>query len=174
MPSVYEVIKTIHQAAADAKDHPYGGKDTGALEREKGHLINDSRVVDGFSVKIGGNVLTICYETEAKLKQTHENNFVENLERTVNDLATYLKKEYKSSLKEALNLKEIGELEVFMENISRVRIMVRASKSYEIGNLPKEDDPRKDRKKAFDKIDTIVNEKYSFEAAWKNYVDEQK
>lgn len=172
MADIYEITKLIKQAAADAKDHPYGGKDTGALAREKGHLVNDSRVVDGFSVGVGGNVVTIIYEMECKMKDTHENSFETDIETTINDLASYLKKEYKGASGETLTLTPDGEMDVFMQEVSRVRVLVRACKHYKIGGVDETPDPRKDRKKKFDSLDTMLESNWTPEVAWKKYFEQ--
>jgi len=172
MADIYEITKLIKQAAADAKDHPYGGKDTGALAREKGHVVNDSRIVDGFSVGVGGNIVTITYEIECKMKDTHANKFDTDIETTINDLASYLKKEYKSASGDTLTLTPDGEMDVFMQEVSRVRVLVRASKHYKIGGVDEPADSRKDRKKKFDSLETMLETKYSPEVAWKKYFEQ--
>lgn len=173
MPDIYEITKLLKQAAADAQDHPYGRKETGVLAREKGHLVNDSRVVDGFSIKVGGNIVTIIYEVECKLKDTHANNFETDIETTINDLASYLKKEYKGAIGETLTLTPDGEMDVFMQEVSRVRVLVKASKSYKIGGIDDAHDARKDRKEKFDSLDIMLESNWSPEIAWKKYIEQE-
>ena len=68
MATTLEIIRGISQAAANAYDgaHDEGASHDGVarpvgLKREEGHLINDSRVIDGFGVKFMGNRLCITY-----------------------------------------------------------------------------------------------------------------
>jgi len=135
MSSIYEVIKAIHQAAADAKDHPYGGKKTGVLKREEGDFILDSRSTDGFGVSILGNMLTIKYQSECKISDTREASFETDIETILQGIVTYLKKEFKSATSETLTLKMVGESNIKVESFNNKRGSVYASCQYEIGNI---------------------------------------
>ena len=156
--TINDVVRAIHQAANDAKDHPYGGKKTGALKREEGHKIVDSRVIDGFGVKIGGNILTINYHTECRMSEVNDGKFENVIQETINGLAKYLKKEYRTTTKETLKLKELDDIDIIIQETSRVRCWVQASQSYTIGNLEKPTDDTKPRKKIYDALDDVIEE----------------
>ena len=73
MATTLEIIQGINQAAANAYDGAHDerfvdgeAKEIG-LNRESGDPIIDSRVSDGFGVKIIGNKLQINYEANIKL-----------------------------------------------------------------------------------------------------------
>lgn len=115
--------------------------------------------------------MTLTYQTECKMKEAHDKNFESDLEKTLSELSSYLKKEYKKSLGEALKLKELGEMKAVITETSRVRCWVQATMNYEIGNLDAPDDSGKERKKVYDKIDTMLKEGYQPELVWKKWMD---
>ena len=65
----------------------------------------------------------------------HDKNFENDLERKMGDIASYLKKEFKKITKKALNLKSLGDVDALVQQTSRVRVFVVATKTYEVGNL---------------------------------------
>jgi len=75
MATVYEIIQGINQAAANAYDgahderYSHDGKARKAgLKREEGDPITDSRVMDGFNVRLSGNKLVLSYQAEITMK----------------------------------------------------------------------------------------------------------
>jgi hypothetical protein len=133
-----EVIRAIGQAAANAYDGALDDKGEPiviGLSRDIGNPTIDSRIVDGFKVKMVGEKLMISYQSDVFLKDVHDNNFENDLERKMGDIASYLKKEFKKITKKALNLKSLGDVDALVQQTSRVRVFVVATKTYEIGNL---------------------------------------
>ena len=55
------------------------------------------------------------------------------------DISSFIKKEYRKITGSSLALKKTDEVHVIVENISRVRSIVRAYKVYEIGGLESEE-----------------------------------
>ena len=142
MATTLEIIRGISQALTYAYD---GGHDarytddgeahTFGLKREEGDSILDSRVMDGFKVKFSGNLLCIHYHSEVKLNEVHDKNFESDTESMINDIAKFLKKEYKKVTGDALTLTAEGEMEAIVQNTSRVRSWVQAYKWYKIGGI---------------------------------------
>ena len=142
MATTLEIIRGISQAMAYAYD---GGHDarytddgeahTIGLKREEGDPILDSRVMDGFKVKFAGNRLCINYQSEVKLKEIHSNSFESDTESTINDIAKFLKKEYKKVTGDTLTLTADGDMEAIIQNTSRVRSWVQAHKWYKLGGV---------------------------------------
>tara|TARA_Y100001963_G_C6760088_1_gene439035 strand:+ start:128 stop:676 length:549 start_codon:yes stop_codon:yes gene_type:complete len=141
MTKAYDIIQGISQVAAncydgayDEKGEPYtiGGK---GLKREIGHPVLDSRLVDGFKVKIGGDRLYVTYQSDVKLKEVHGKDFENDMNRTVEDVAKYIKKSYKKLTGESLSLTDPSEVNVLVQSTSRVRVFAVATKSYKIGGL---------------------------------------
>tara|TARA_R110000824_G_scaffold14605_5_gene62117 strand:+ start:5103 stop:5615 length:513 start_codon:yes stop_codon:yes gene_type:complete len=133
-----EVIRAIGQAAANAYDGALDDKGEPivvGLSRDIGNPTLDSRIVDGFKVKMVGEKLMISYQSDVFLKDVHDNNFENDLERKMGDIASYLKKEFKKITKKALNLKSLGDVDALVQQTSRVRVFVVATKTYEVGNL---------------------------------------
>ena len=102
MATTMEIIKGISQALAYSYDggHKESYTDDGeahsfGLKREEGDPILDKRVMDGFKVKIHGNELHILYHSEVQLKEVHDSNFEAELESMINEIAKFIKKEYK-------------------------------------------------------------------------------
>jgi hypothetical protein len=133
-----EVIRAIGQAAANAYDGALDDKGEPivvGLSRDVGNPTLDSRIVDGFKVKMVGQQLMISYQSDVFLKDVHDKNFENDLERKMGDIASYLKKEFKKITKKALNLKSLGDVDALVQQTSRVRVFVVATKRYEVGNL---------------------------------------
>lgn len=133
-----EVIRAIGQAAANAYDGALDDKGEPiviGLSRDIGNPTIDSRIVDGFKVKMVGEKLMISYQSDVFLKDVHANNFENDLERKMGDIVSYLKKEFKKITKKALNLKSLGDVDALVQQTSRVRVFVVATKTYEVGNL---------------------------------------
>ena len=134
----YDVIQGIAQAAANAYDGAYdenGEPIKIGLKREEGHPVLDSRTLDGFKVTTSGNHLTISYQSDIKLKDVYAQDLEGELEQTMSDITSFLKKQYKKITGETLSLKEVGEVDAMVQSTSRVRVFVTAKKVYKIGNL---------------------------------------
>jgi len=142
MATVYEIIQGISQAAANAYDgsqyenYSYDGtaREIG-LQREKGDPIIDSRVVDGFKVRITGPKLIISYQSECPLSDVHNTKLDETMEQVYVDIVKFLKKEYKALTRNALTLTEDGPVNVLLQNMSKIRTWVQCIKVYTIGDL---------------------------------------
>jgi len=158
MASVYDIVKGINQAAANAYDGTqiagYNADDKAikiGLKREKGNPITDSRVMDGFKVRIGGTKLIVSYQTELPMSAVHNTKIDEEIEQTYADIIKFLKKEYKSITKDTLRLKDEGPCKIILQNMSRVRTWAECEKIYTIQGLkdvvdvgePSEEGPEK-------------------------------
>lgn len=143
MATTYEIIQGIHQAAANAYDGSHVEKYASdskqrsiGLKREEGDPLLDSRVIDGFKVKTSGNMLTIIYTSDIKLKDVYMmKDFEGEMESTIEKIVSFLKKEYKDITKSALSLEAVGEVQVLVQPISRQRTSVEAKKHYKITSL---------------------------------------
>ena len=69
------------------------------------------------------------------VKDVHDKGFENDLERKMGDIVSYLKKEFKKITKKTLNLKSLGDVDALVQQTSRVRVFVVATKTYEVGNL---------------------------------------
>ena len=137
-----EIVQGIAQAAANAYDGAHdkrfsfdGEERKVGLRREEGCPIMDSRVVDGFSVKFHGPLLCIHYHGEIKIKEVHNSKYESEIESMINDIAKFLKKEYKKVTGKSLSLSPEGEVFVDIQSSSRVRAWVQAHRHYKIGGL---------------------------------------
>lgn len=143
MVTTLEIIQGINQAAANAYDGSHDErfvqdgdvKKIGALSREEGCAIVDSRVSDGFRVKFIGDKLQINYEANVRLSDVYAVGFEEECERRIQAIADYLKKEYKVITGKRLTLSPQGEAKCIVQNTSRVRTFVMAHKLYKIGGM---------------------------------------
>tara|TARA_R110000822_G_scaffold140831_4_gene278558 strand:- start:2129 stop:2638 length:510 start_codon:yes stop_codon:yes gene_type:complete len=162
MATTLEIIQGISQAAANAYDgaHDEGASHDGTarkvgLKREEGHLINDSRVIDGFGVRFAGNALILSYQGEVQLKEVYDNGFEDEIEQRMADIASFLKKEYKSITGNTLSLTKEGESDILVQNRSRIWTWVQAQCKFKIGGLTEvvameeEEDGLRDRFKDF-------------------------
>ena len=142
MASVLDIVRGISQAAANAydgsQDEKYsldGEARKIGLKREEGDPIIDSRVVDGFNVRMSGPILTISYQSDIRLKDVYAGDIEADVDEMIENVAAFLKKEYKKITGDALSLSADGEVDVLVQNTSKVRVFVVGKKNYKVGNL---------------------------------------
>ena len=138
MATTLEIIQGIQQAASNAYDGALdenGDPVKVGLKREEGNPLLDERVMDGFNVSFAGNRMCISYHSEVRLKEVYGSSFEADTEQMIEDIAGFLKKEYKKVTGNSLSLKASGECDMIVQNTSKVRTWVQASKHYEIGAL---------------------------------------
>jgi len=143
MASVLEIIQGIQQAASNAYDGALDEKGEPlkvGLQREEGHPILDKRVMDGFGVCFMGNTLRIKYQGEVTLREVYKGDFEGEIEQRLQDIASFLKKEYKKITGSGLELKKIKdkEAEIILQSTSKVRSWVQAQQDFKIGGIPDE------------------------------------
>ena len=162
MATVYEIVQGLSQAAANAYDgalNEDGEALKVGLQREEGNPLLDKRVMDGFNVKFYGNMMCIGYQSEVQLKEVYDSGFESEMDQRLSDIKNWLVKEYKRITSKSVSLTEEGEIDVRVENSSRVRSWVLAKKHYVVGGLDKEmnnDTPSED----------------SLEAGWKTFLEQ--
>ena len=141
MATVYEIIQGLSQAAANAYDGALDDKGEplkAGLKREEGDPILDKRIMDGFNIKFYGNMMCLTYMSEVQLKEVYANGFEEEMERQVAGVASFLRKEYKKITGNAVTLTKQDEIDVNVENSTRVRSWVVAKMHYKVGGLDEE------------------------------------
>ena len=133
-----KIVRGLAQAAANAYDGALddeGNPIEIGLKREEGHMINDSRTLDGFKVTFSGPHMVINYQAEIKLKDVYKGGFESEIDQIIEDIASYLKKQYRKITGESVSLKADGEVKVIVQNASRVRTFCQAHKKYTITGL---------------------------------------
>ena len=136
--NVLEIVRGIAQAASASSDGAVdskGDKVEIGLKREEGNPITDSRISDGFGVKISGNVLTISYHAEMKIKDCHSNSFETDIESMISKISSFIKKEYKSVTGSSLSLTKDGSCDISVEYISKIRTSIKARQNFKIGGM---------------------------------------
>ena len=134
---VVDIVKGISQAAGNMYD---GAVDENGellkigLKREEGNPLLDRRRMDGAGVKVSGNTLIVSYMTELKRSDV-DSKLESDLEQTMSDIVSYLKKQYRKITGNTLSLKEKGEVDARVETTSRVRCFCTARKLYEISGM---------------------------------------
>jgi len=147
MATTLEIIRGISQAAANAYDgaHMEGYSSDGkartiGLKREEGNPITDKRVMDGFGVSFHGDKLKISYHSEVQLREVYGTSFETDTEAMIDQVANFLKKEYKVITGDTLSLTSQGDADIVVQNTSRVRTWCQACKFYKIMvGLPRSD-----------------------------------
>jgi hypothetical protein len=143
MATVYDIIKGINQAAANAGwdgAHEQNlqadakARDAG-LKRQDGHYINDRRVMDGFKVSFHGPLLRIKYQAEVRIKDVKNNGFEDEVIQHLTDIVKFLKKEYKAITGDTLTLTKEGEPHILVQRLSNYRTDCQAHCDYRIGGL---------------------------------------
>ena len=142
MASVLDIVRGISQAAANAydgsQDEKYsldGEARKIGLKREEGDPIIDSRVIDGFNVRMSGPILTISYQSDIRFNDVYAGEIEADVDEMIENVAKFLKKEYKKITGDALSLSADGEVDVLVQNTSKVRVFVVGKKNYKVGNL---------------------------------------
>ena len=136
--SVYDIVQGLSQAAANAYDGALtedGEAVKAGLQREEGNPLIDHRVMDGFNVAFYGNMMCLTYHSEVQLKEVYANGFESDVDQRMSDIAGWLKKEYRKLTGKSVSLTEEGEVDMHVENSSRVRSWVTAKKHYKVGGL---------------------------------------
>ena len=138
MATTQEILQGIAQAAANAYDGALDDKGEPikvGLSREEGHLIHDSRIIDGFKVKIQADKLIVLYHGDITTKDVHGGKFEDEMQSMINDVVKFLKKEYKKITGNSLTLTKDGDVDVMVQKVSNVRTFVQANGTYKIGGL---------------------------------------
>ena len=142
MATTYEIIQGLHQAAANAYDGSHseryaldGEPRKVGLRREQGDPLLDSRVMDGFKIKIMGNTLYVHYQTDILIENYMAPKFVNEVESIMADIESFLKKEYRAITKSSITLKKDGDLMVRVDPVSRKRNTMVACQRYIIEAL---------------------------------------
>ena len=150
--SVLDVIQGLSQAAANAYDGAHnedGDLREIGLRREEGNPLLDERVMDGFGVKFMGPILCINYQTQVKLKEIYGGKFENEMNQTMGDISSFLKKEYRKITGKSVSLTKDGEIDVRVEsanrrytwatirveNSTRIRSWATAYQMYKIGGI---------------------------------------
>jgi hypothetical protein len=133
-----DIVRGIAQAASYCYDgalDPTGKPYEIGLKREEGDPIIDSRRIDGFKIKIMADILTINYQTECTLKEVYGTPFENDIDATVEDIRKHLQQSYKSITGDSLSLSAQGDVDIVVQELSRVRCFALAQKNYRIGGL---------------------------------------
>lgn len=143
MATVLEIIQGLSQVAANsydgATDEEGKKKETG-LRRDEEVDIRDKRVLDGFKIKLhSGNKLCVMYTTEVLVRDmTQKDKYEDELKQNVEDIVSFIKKEFRKVTGSSLSLKELKDLPPKLEMIqtSLVRTEAKMICHYEVGGLP--------------------------------------
>tara|TARA_R110000744_G_scaffold126475_1_gene232825 strand:- start:474 stop:965 length:492 start_codon:yes stop_codon:yes gene_type:complete len=131
-------VQALAQAASLAYD---GGTDANGeplkigLRREEGDFIKDSRHMDGFTARFAGDILTITYQTDIKLKEVYGGGFEEEVERVMADIAKYLSTRATQILGKRVTIGAVDEVDILVQSTSNVRVFATAIKKYKIRGM---------------------------------------
>lgn len=138
---VLKIIRGIAQAVANTHDGAIDAEGLPVklgLKREEGNPILDQRIMDGFTVSLAGNMMIVKYNSELPLKQIHRTNYEDDVTSRIEDIVSFIKKEYKKVTGDALTLtKDDKEVDILIQPLSRIRSMVQAKCAYVVGGLTK-------------------------------------
>lgn len=159
--NTYDVVKAISQIVGekgyDGAHHKDGTKVQIGLKREEGNPLIDKRVMDGFGVRFDANRLIISYQSEILLSDIYKGDLEAEVEAKIQQVADFIKKEFKKETGSGLSLTPVDEVKVRAENSSRVRYFVTAHRVYEISSL---------------KVDPVHGpSRDSIEASFKSYLE---
>lgn len=133
MKGISQVMSMSYDGALDQEGSPV---EIG-LKREEGSPLIDSRVIDGFSVRMmASDRLCITYNVEMKIKDVHSSSFESDIESALSSVKKFVQKEYKKCTKNTLSLSEDGPVKVDVQYISKIRTTVQACQIYKVAGLP--------------------------------------
>jgi len=158
--TVVDIVRGIHQAALNGGDH-VGASKVG-LKREDGDPIKDSRVIDGFAVKVNGNILKVTYSSIVDLREINKKNLEQEYNSMLEKIASFLKTEYKKVTGETLTLKNPSEIVVSVQNVSNVKTFLFASKEYEVVGLESAKNDSEEARKKVEKFESEAGETKKF------------
>lgn len=144
MATVLDVVRGISQAVSNIHD---GALDENGepikigLRREEEVTITDKRVMDGFSIRMQGDTMCLYYNSETTMKEVHDKSFEKDIESTMSSIVSFLKKEYRKAVGETLELKQDGETDIHVQNMSRVRSWLTARQHFIVKSYAKAVDP---------------------------------
>jgi len=94
-----------------------------------------------FNVSIAGNILVIKYQGEIMLKDVYKGDFEGEMAQRLQDISSYLKKQFKKITGKSLTLTKVDkEPDVLVQSLSKIRSWVQASCRYKIGGIPEQED----------------------------------
>ena len=79
--------------------------------------------------------MCISYQSDIKLKEVYAGDIESDVDEMIENVASFLKKEYKKVTGDSLSLSAEGEVDVLVQNTSKVRVFVTGKKNYKVGNL---------------------------------------
>ena len=135
MASVLEIVRGISQAMSNTHD---GALDENGepvkigLRREEEVAITAKRVMDGFSVRLHGDKLCLYYNSEITMKEVQAKGFENDVNGIMADIVKYIRKEYRKAVGETLSLKQDGETDIHVQNMSRVRSWMVAKQEFKV------------------------------------------
>ena len=138
MATIHDIVKEISQIVANTRHgatNEEGELVKIGLRREEPTPITQRGLIDGFGIQFNGDRLKVNYHSEIHLKEVHHKDFETTIAQTIADVASFIGKEYKGATGEVLRLEKIGEADVRVQTISRLRSWVQATCTYRIGNL---------------------------------------
>jgi len=138
MATVEEIARGISQVLADSYDgstDDEGNPIKIGLKREMDMEITDRRVMDGFGISLGGDIMTIKYQGDVSMKELKDKNFESDTEQMLADILKYIKKQYRKVTGDSLACKPEGEMSILVQSTSRVRNWVEACMCYKISGM---------------------------------------
>lgn len=136
--NILDVVQTIAQVAQANAHH--GATDSDGkpikvgLRREQEYDVRDPRVrlLDGFKVKFSGDKMLLTYQAEVLVSEISETGFETEVKKTLSDIQSFIKKEYRKLASKELNLTKAGDPNILIQNISMVRCVLTATQAYNL------------------------------------------
>lgn len=156
MAELMDVIKGISQVMAQTYD---GARDEkgepikAGLRREDVAPLTscECRLLDGFKARVthysdkneSFPCLIMSYHSELKLEEAHNPKLGEDVEEHIAEALKYLKKEFKKVTGKELSVQKHGDVNMLVEETSKIRVFVTAQCRYKIGgvDMPKLENP---------------------------------
>jgi hypothetical protein len=133
-----KIIRGIAQAASKRYDGALDDNNVPinmGLKRDNGDPVLNSRIMDGWNVRIQGDQLIFTYSSNIKIKETHAPGFENEQIQYMNRALKWLKAEYNKITGDTLSLTKAEEPKTVVRTISNIRAWVQLIAVFKIGGL---------------------------------------
>jgi len=139
MADTVEIVKVLNQAASMAYDGMFAEEVPKFKTRKEEFDLNSTEgntEIEGWGVKISGKTMRVTYHKGIMPDEVSDGNYEKEVSNRFADfIKDVLKPAYRKGLKETLRLKDVGNLEVIIQNLTPTHFFAMAFQDYTIENM---------------------------------------
>lgn len=151
--NILDIVQGISTAIANSQHGAIEPKQDGeiddvkvkvGLKREKADEKNkpylEKQLIDGFKVSYTNNGIVIHYQSDIRVCDADDKKFESKVANTIEDVASFIRKQYKKVTGNALTLTKQGDPDIIVQEVSKVRCTVQATQVYKFGGFSDAED----------------------------------